>query len=440
MRRIYESAAYQTPDACWWRDTAPPPDMPHLEGDNIADVAIIGGGFTGLNAALALAQSGVQSTVIDAEQPGWGASGRNGGFCCLGGAKASSTLIANRHGTEQGRAWHDTERAAVSHVSALLDAHDIDADRHSEGETLLAHTPKAMHTVHAAAAEACAVHDVTPHVFQADELRQLGLAGAFYGGMTLPIGFALNPGKYHSGLHKAVRDNGVVTYGQSPATSLSRIGQKWRITTPKGTLTANKVILATNGYSSEDVPDWLRARYLPVQSSVIVTRPITQNEQERQGWTSGQMCYDTRILLHYFRLMPDGRFLFGMRGGLRATDASQAALSRKIRTNFHKLFPEWRDIEITHEWSGLLCLMRSLTPFAGPVPDMPGVYAAMGYHGNGVAMGSYLGARMADIVLGRPQQGPFPAFLNHAPKRFPFGPMRRALLAPAYAAAALWDG
>jgi glycine/D-amino acid oxidase-like deaminating enzyme len=200
------------------------------------------------------------------------------------------------------------------------------------------------------------------------------------------------------------------------------------------------VIIATNGYSSEDVPGWLRGRYMPVQSSIIVTRPITASEQARQGWTSAQMCYDTRILLHYFRLMPDGRFLFGMRGGRRATDRSQHNISRKIRTNFHRMFPEWRDIEITHEWSGLVCLMRSFTPFAGAVPEMPGVFAAMGYHGNGVAMGSYLGARLADTVLGRPWQGPMPAFLGHAPQRFPLGPFRRALLAPAYAGAALFDG
>jgi len=170
-----------------------------------------------------------------------------------------------------------------------------------------------------------------------------------------------------------------------------------------------------------------------------VTRPITESEQARQGWTSGQMCYDSRVLLHYFRLMPDGRFLFGMRGGRRATPRAEAALSAKIRKDFHAIFPEWRDIAITHEWSGLVCLMRSLTPFAGAVPDMPGVFAAMGYHGNGVAMGSYLGARVADGVLGRPSQGPVPNFVARPPERFPLGYMRRALLAPAYAAASLFD-
>lgn len=439
MRRIYEEAAYRTPDNCWWRDTAPPADQPRLDGDHRTEVAIIGGGFTGLNAALALAKAGVETTVIDAEQPGWGASGRNGGFCCLGGSKLGSTLLAQRFGSDQRDAWHRAERAAVDHVNALLSDHRIDVDRHSEGETLLAHTPKAMESVLSDADQTAATYGVTPEIIPAEELRQRGLGGRFHGGMTLPIGFALNPAKYHAGLARMAEAQGSRIFGQTPALSIRQIGRGWQVATPTGTIGADKVILATNGYSSEDVPGWLRARYIPVQSTVIVTRPITRDEQARQGWTSLQMCYDSRILLHYFRLMPDGRFLFGMRGGLRATPAAEATLSRKIRADFHALFPDWREIEITHEWSGLLCLMRRLTPFAGPVPDHPGLFAAMGYHGNGVAMGSYLGARLADTVLGRPQRDAFPAFLAAPPDRFPLGPLRRLFLAPAYAAAALFD-
>lgn len=439
MKRIYEGAAYATPATCWWRDTTPPADQPSLKGDHSTEVAVIGGGFTGLNAALALARSGVAVTVIDAEQPGWGASGRNGGFCCLGGSKLGSGVIGRRFGQDQRAAWHKTERAAVDHVEALLSDNRIDADRHSQGETLLAHTPKAMQDIRAHAAETEATYGVPPELFSPDELRQLGLGGTFHGGMTLPIGFALNPAKYHAGLVRTAHKSGVRSFGQSPATALTQSGAKWRVTTPQGAITANKVILATNGYSSEDIPEWLRARYLPVQSTIIVTRAITKDEQARQGWSSAQMCYDTRILLHYFRLMPDGRFLFGMRGGLRATPGAEAALSRKIRADFCQMFPEWHAVGITHEWSGLLCMMRSLTPFAGAVPDMPGVFAAMGYHGNGVAMGSYLGARLADTVIGRAPQGPLPEFITSAPKRFPLGAMRRTLLAPAYAAAAFWD-
>ncbi|MFA8385030.1 MAG: NAD(P)/FAD-dependent oxidoreductase [Pelagibaca sp.] len=439
MKRVYEAAAYRTPQSCWWRDTAPPDDQLQLEGDHRTEIAIIGGGFTGLNAALALAKAGAETTVIDAEQPGWGASGRNGGFCCLGGSKLGSGLIARRFGQDQRAEWHKAERAAVDHVDTLLSDNEIDADRHSEGETLLAHTPKAMRDMLASRKETKASYGVTPEIIPAEEQRERGLGGTFYGGITLPIGFALNPAKYHAGLAHAAQSGGVHVFGQTPALSITPSGAAWRVTTPKGTITTDKVILATNGYSSEDVPDWLRARYLPVQSSIIVTRPITESEQARQGWTSLQMCYDSRNLLHYFRLMPNGRFLFGMRGGLRATARAEAALSRKIRTDFQRLFPEWQGIEITHEWSGLLCLMRSLTPFAGAVPDQPGLYAAMGYHGNGVAMGSYLGARLADTFLGRTQSSPFPKFLARPPDRFPLGRLRRLLLAPAYAAAAVLD-
>lgn len=439
MKRIYEAGAYQTPQSCWWRDTAPPTDQPQLDRDRRTEIAIIGGGFTGLNAALILAKASIETIVIDAEQPGWGASGRNGGFCCLGGSKLSGGIIGRRFGEDQRADWHKAERAAVDHVNALLADNRIDADRHSDGETLLAHTPKAMQEMLASRDEAKTSYGVTPEVIAAEELRQRGLGGTFFGGLTLPIGFALNPAKYHAGLAQSARALGVQLFGQSPALSITRTGGKWRVSTPTGTITADKVILATNGYSSEDIPNWLRARYLPVQSNIIVTRPITEDEQARQGWTSLQMCYDSRILLHYFRLMPDGRFLFGMRGGLRATPNSEAALSRKIRADFHALFPAWQDIDISHEWSGLLCLMRRLTPFAGAVPDQPGLFAAMGYHGNGVAMGSYLGARLAETIIGQHPSGPVPAFLSTPPARFPLGSLRRLLLAPAYSAATLLD-
>ena len=199
------------------------------------------------------------------------------------------------------------------------------------------------------------------------------------------------------------------------------------------------MILATNGYSSEDLPDWLRARYLPVQSSVIVTAPLEHEQIDAQGWSSHQMAYDTRVLLHYFRLMPNGRFLFGMRGGLTATPRARDSISRKIRADFARMFPAWQDVEITHEWDGLVCLMASLTPFAGAVPDHPGLYAGMGYHGNGVAMASHTGMLLADLVQGKPPRGPYPEVMRHPPRRFPLGRWRRALLAPAYATATLFD-
>ena len=329
------------------------------------------------------------------------------------------------------------EKAAIDTVADLLQTHSIDADTHSKGETLLAHSPRAWQKLQAEAQEIPALYGVTPQLTGAGDLAAEGLAGPFHGALTVPLGFALNPRKYHAGLARAAQQAGATLHAHSPVTRLRPIAGRWQLDTAAGSVTADRVLLATNGYSSEDLPDWLAARYLPVQSSVIVTAPLTEAQLQAQGWTSRQMAYDTRQLLHYFRLLPDNRFLFGMRGGLTATPRAQAAISRRIRREFTAMFPAWRDVQITHEWAGLVCLMANLTPYAGPVPGHPGLFAGMGYHGNGVAMGSHVGRLMADMIRGAPP--PLPAALRTPPARFPLGRLRRALLAPAYVTAALFD-
>lgn len=439
MSRLFEPPAYGPQGACFWADTVPPGDWPRHDGDLITEVAIIGGGFTGLNAALTLARAGASVVVLEAEHPGWGASGRNGGFCCLGGAKASDTMLERRFGKGAARAWAETEKAAVAHVSALVDSHGWDIDRHSQGETVLAHTPRRFAALKASAPAISADLGVKVHLHTRDELPALGLGGPWHGAMTVPVGFALNPRKYHAGLAQAARTAGARLLAHSPVTGLERQGPGWLLRTPGGSVRANKVIIATNGYSHEDLPPWMRARTLPAQSTVIVTRPLTQDEQRAAGWWSAQMAYDTRFLLHYFRLLPDGRFLFGMRGGLKATETAQARISHRIHANLRRFFPAWGDVEITHEWSGLVCLMRTLTPFVGPVPGHGGLFAALGYHGNGVAMGSYAGHLVAQRVLDQRPDTPAPDWLASEPPRFPLGRYRRLLLAPAYAVAEALD-
>lgn len=439
MKRIYESAAYGPQGACFWAGTVPPMDWAPLSAPRHVEVAVIGGGFTGLSAALHLAQDEVEVAVLEADHPGYGASGRNGGFCCLGGAKAPHALLRRRFGEDGLRDWCQTERAAIETAAALIADHGIEADTHSEGETLLAHTARAWKGLQAEAETMPALYGVAPRLTPQDGLANEGLAGPFHGAMTTPLGFALNPRKYHAGLARAAQGAGATLHGHSPVTALHRAAGKWHLTTPQAKLTADRVVLATNGYSSEDLPDWLRGRYMPVQSSVIVTEPLSEMQRAAAGWTSRQMSYDTRQLLHYFRLLPDNRFLFGMRGGLTATPRAQRAISARIRREFHAMFPAWRDVTISHEWAGLVCLMAQLTPFVGPVPGHPGLFVGMGFHGNGVAMGSYAGLLLADIVQGKPTRTPYPAAMQTPPTRFPLGRFRRALLAPAYVGAGLFD-
>ncbi|GAA4221210.1 glycine/D-amino acid oxidase-like deaminating enzyme [Sagittula marina] len=431
MKRLYEAQAYAADAGAFWKDTTPPLEWPVAEDAN-CDVAIIGAGFTGLNAAITLARAGRDVRVLDAEHPGWGASGRNGGFCCIGGALVGDSTLARRHGAGQAASWQATQQAAIDHVDAFLSHTGAKVDRHSHGETVLAHTPRAFKSLRAEAEDHSGARLLSP-----EDLRTEGLSTTWHGGLHIPTGFALNPRKYHSALAQAALDAGATLHAYSPVTKLYRDGL-WHLQTPKGTIRARQVILATNGYSSEDLPAWLRARTLPVQSSVIVTRPLTDAELAEANWTSEQMAYDTRQLLHYFRKLPDNRFLFGMRGGLTARPAEQMRISQHIRRDFNAAFPAWRDVEITHEWSGLVCLMASGHPFCGAVPEHEGLFASLGYHGNGVAMGSYLGHGLAQKMIGDADPA-LPAFLSKPPKRFPFGAYRRQLLRPAYMFAETFD-
>lgn len=438
MRRIYPDHAYSDARSagCYWATTVPDSalECPPLLGAQKADVAIIGAGFTGLSAALALAQAGVSVALLDAGFPGWGASGRNGGFCCLGGAMASDLMLDRQFGKPARLAYRQAEIAAVHHVATTLDTYKIQAQTHSKGETQLAHKSSIDFTDQARAIEEN--YGVSPILHSKSELPALGMSGPFHSALTTPIGFGLNPRRYLAGLLSAAKAAGVRVYGRSPVQNITH-SAGYHLTTPQGILSAENIIVATNGYASEDLPPWMAARYLPAQSSVIVTREMTKTELAN-GWNSDQAAYDSRTLLHYFRLMPGRRFLFGMRGGLNSSAASEARNRRKIRADFEAMFPAWAHVETPYHWSGMVCLSANLTPFAGAIPEMPGAYAGFAYHGNGVAMGSYTGVLLADQILGTDKLHR-PKLMAQPPKRFPLGRARRALMYAAYAAASLRD-
>lgn len=440
MDRLYEPHAYGSAplERALWAET-PLPGHPRAEGEIATDVAVIGGGYTGLSAALHLAEAGEGVVLLEAERIGWGASGRSGGFCCLGGGKISNAALTRRFGRDGRRAYRAAEKDAVGLVEDLLARHGWDVQRHSEGETILAHRPRQWRAILGSVEEVREDYGVAPELIPRDALRQHGMNGPFHGAMTIPIGFALDPRRYVAGLAEAASRAGAHLHASSPVNGIARTARGFVLTTPTARIAARRLILATNGYSSEDVPGWLRARYLPLQSNILATRPLSADERAAQGWTSAQMCYDTRHLLHYFRLLPDGRFLFGMRGGVYADPRSNARLQAKIRRNFAAMFPAWRHVEIPHLWSGLVCLARNATPFVGPIPEMPGAFAGLAFHGNGVAMGSHAGRLLADLARGRTPDVVYPEAFRAPPRRFPLGRRRRALLLGVNAALALAD-
>lgn len=442
-RRIYPGYTYSRApiETCYWSEDVPDASLerPVLEGSHRVPVLVIGGGFTGLNAALDLARAGEEVMLIEAQFPAFGASGRNGGFCCLGSSRASDRQL-RRFGPEEPASVRRAEAAAVAHVERLVKDLDLDVDRHSTGETILAHSPRAMRALRHEAEALSQAYGVTCRVLEKSDLGCEGLEGpTWHGGLHVPIGFALHPRKYAAGLLAAAEGAGARIHGGTPALRVEQAATGLRVTTPAAEIHADRVLIATNGYTAESLLPWLRGRLLPAQSSVLTTRRMSQDELEAQGYWSRQMAYEERRLLHYFHLTPDGRMVFGQRGGLLSSPRVEAKIAARVRADFEAAFPAWRHVETPHHWSGMVCLTASLTPYCGPIPDMPGVFAAFGYHGNGVAMGSYLGARMAELSRGETPSEILPAAFAAPPPRFPLGRFRRAFLAAEYGMAKLFD-
>lgn len=436
MRRIYEPHAYTGgPVAqCYWDTTiARPPRGDAVEGDLRAEVAILGAGFTGLSAALHLARdAGADVAVVEAERIGWGASGRNGGFASIGGTKASAGVLRRRFGQAGLDEWHRVQKETPALVAELLDRYAIDADAHShEGEMALAHSAREFEILRQDVIDIPRDYGVKAELFGPADLAGIGMGGTgFHGGLRMELGFALNPLKYVLGLAAAAKAEGARIYEGSPVEGIAREGGEYVLASARGRLRAKKLIVATNGYSSEDVPAWMAGRYLPAQSAILVSRELTQTEIAAQGWSSTTMSYDTRHLLHYFRLMPNRRFLFGLRGGTSATAAAQEAMRARARADFEAMFPAWAKVETPHFWSGFVCLTRPLTPYVGPIGDWDNAWAGFAWHGNGVALGTWSGRLLAGLATGK---GRVPALMARPPARFPFGSLRRLLLPAAYA-------
>lgn len=365
-----------------------------LEGK--ADVAVIGAGFTGLSAALALAKRGASVVVLDAGKVACEASGRNGGQCNNGIAHDFSALAASE-GMDRARAIYRAFDAAVDTVESLVRTESIDCDFVRGGKLKLAAKPKHYDSL----ARACEVlrREVDPDVemVPVDRVRDEVDSAVFYGGMIQKKSAQLHMGKFAKGLADAAATRGAKIYEFATVSRIERLnGDRHRLTTGRGTIEAGQVLLAT-GASRSGPLGWFRRRLVPIGSFIIVTEPLEPALLNRI--TPRRRSYVTTLNVgNYFRTTPDNRLLFG--GRTRFTMSNQRSdeeCGRILRSTMQEVFPALKETKVDYCWGGLVDLTADRLPRAG---QRDGLYFSMGYSGHGVQMSVYMGQVMADVLAG----------------------------------------
>ena len=431
-----DSCHFDRPALSYWDASAAAlgHECPALPGEESCDVAIIGAGYTGLSAALALASDHkLDVRVLEAATPGWGASGRNGGFCGIGGHKRSYGAMIRTYGLPATQRLRAHQRDAVDLVRALCLAHGIDAAIHGEGEVALAHSASAMQAQVQERDFLRRYFDEETELVDPAQLRTRAMHGPrFHGGLVGRHGFGLHPLEYARGLARAALAAGARVYAHSRVTKWQEMPHEHRLHTAGGSLRARQVLVATNAYTPESVSTRHAGRILPALSNVLVTRRLSAQEIAAQGWSASTMAYDTRHLLHYFRLLPDGRFLFGGRAGTDASDQAASAARVALEARFRELFPAWALVEVEYFWRGLVCLSYDLVPYLGSLDKRGSVWTALAYHGTGIAMATWCGQQVANMIAGRRDGADLSAVLTRRLAKFPLAALRPLYLAAAY--------
>jgi glycine/D-amino acid oxidase-like deaminating enzyme len=387
----------------YWHDTAPKFSGAFrgpLEGHY--DVAVIGGGFTGLAAARQLAKAGVRVAVLEANHIGWGASGRNGGH--LNNGLAHSFIAAKAElGVERAVALYRALDDSIDTIERIVAEEKIDCDFRRAGKLKLASKPRHLDAI---TRNFEAVHrEVDPDtaLLTADDLKT-EVGSPFHGAMLSKKSAMMHMGRYVVGLAQAAATHGATIFEDAQVTRHTISGPKHRLETSRGEVTADHVLVATGAYTSGASFNYFRRRIIPVGSFLIATRPLTATEVAAT-MPGNRTCVTSMNIGNYFRLSPDNRLIFGGRARFAATSdqRSDEKSGAILRASLARIFPQLANVEIDYCWGGLVDVTKDRYPRAGYVD---GVWYAMGYSGHGAQLSTYLGMIIADAILGKADRNP----------------------------------
>ncbi|MFB6460890.1 NAD(P)/FAD-dependent oxidoreductase [Bradyrhizobium tunisiense] len=413
-----DRSALPSANSLWEATAEPARDYPVLSGESQADVVIIGAGYTGLSAAHHVAKSGLSPVVLEANRPGWGASGRNGGVITAK-FRLSFREIDTVHGRAMARRMYEIAHESTDMVEELVSEFGIaGANLTRTGQVKAAHNET---TLRAAIEEANwmtrEMGSAEVRILDKNGVREETGSDIFVGGVLNPGSGGIHPLNYLRGLADGLARRGVPIYQQSPVTELRREDGGIVAETPRGTIRAKQAIIATNSYSDlTSATAHLQRTLIPFRSAMVATEKLPRNLAGKLMPT-GRTYTETKRMMRWFRMV-DNRVIFGGRGAFGKED-SQAAFDA-LRKAMVGIFPDLADIRLEYSWSGLVAMTLDSVPHIGRLDER--TLVSMGYNGAGVAMSSLMGRYLAALVRG---ETPDVGLLDvRRMKTIPFYPLR----------------
>lgn len=398
---------------------------PALAGDIDVDVVIIGGGYTGLCSALALREEGARVAVLEAGFCGFGASGRNAGHLTPTIGKDLATLQALFRRDTVERMVHLAE-TAISEVEDLIQRHAIACDYEPVGNVVAAVHPKQFRAIDRAAAAAQAF-GLPGEVLEEAEMRRRGLPAAFVRGYHERHGGVLDPGRYVRGLRRAALERGVALF-EGTAVTVIEDGDRPAALTRGGRAVGRHLVVAVNGYGHDLLlPRPIPARVMPIYVQLLQTAPLTDAQLARVGWRGREGVYTAHEVLESWRLTGDNRIVGGSKhirygyGGGVLPDRD-ASVTIRLEATLRRRFPELAEVEVSSVWGGRIALALDFLPAVGRTGRSGNILYSLSYAGHGLAMASYAGRMVADLVARR--DGPGSALWNRRGVPIPPEPLR----------------
>lgn len=376
----------------WYDQLTDAPELP-VEVPQTADVVVIGAGYTGLSAAIATARGGRSTLVIDAEDPGYGCSSRNGGQISTS-VKPSLEKLAAKFGDEKARAIRGEGAAALNWLGSFVEAEALDCDFRRSGRFHAAHTPAHYEELVRDADKMRREEGIeTFAVPRSEQRKELG-SDSYFGGVVFTKHCSVHPAKLLREFLRVAVSSGAAVVGRCPATRIEKTGSGFRVHTAKGVVEAGNVIVATNGYTTNMVP-WLRRRIIPIGSYIITTEELPQDVVD-ELFPTDRIASDTCKVLYYYRATPDRkRIAFG--GRVLSSECDPVEAAPHLYNHMCRIFPTLKSYGLSHVWKGTVAYSFDELAHTG-VHD--GIHYALGYCGSGVSMASYLGMKVGQKVLG----------------------------------------